>query len=442
MVKYRANIKKGDVKLKTFTEVLLNYFQKLKINLPKNIDIKNIQMDSKKVENGSLFIAINNGYNYIDEALKRGAELIICDKKSMVESEKIIEVLDSIKFLQEISTLYREKLNVKIIAVTGSEGKTTTKDLIHGVLSSKYRTQKTLGNYNNQIGLPFTLLQLKDEDEIAVLEMGMSNLGEIDLLSKIAKPNYAVITNIGDSHLEFLKNRDNVFKAKTEVLKYVDKKNVLVYGDDFYLQKLEVIKIGFEKNNNYIIKNSSEIYEGINFLLNEENYFVPLNGLYNVVNASFAIALGKIFKMSYNEILNALKNIKITSMRFEKIIKNDILFINDAYNASPVSMKMALKAFSSIPLEKRKIVVLGDALELGDKEIEYHVDILKEALKYEFNEVFIYGERMKKASEKLNNPKIIHFTKKEDIRDELNKTENVAVLLKGSRGMKLEEIIM
>ncbi|MGL4633068.1 MAG: UDP-N-acetylmuramoyl-tripeptide--D-alanyl-D-alanine ligase, partial [Cetobacterium sp.] len=355
--------------MKTFTEVLLNYFQKLKINLPKNIDIKNIQMDSKKVENGSLFIAINNGYNYIDEALKRGAELIICDKKSMVESEKIIEVLDSIKFLQEISTLYREKLNVKIIAVTGSEGKTTTKDLIHGVLSSKYRTQKTLGNYNNQIGLPFTLLQLKDEDEIAVLEMGMSNLGEIDLLSKIAKPNYVVITNIGDSHLEFLKNRDNVFKAKTEVLKYVDKKNVLVYGDDFYLEKLEVIKIGFEKNNNYIIKNSSEIYEGINFLLNEENYFVPLNGLYNVVNASFAIALGKIFKMSYIEILNALKNIKITSMRFEKIIKNDILFINDAYNASPVSMKMALKAFSSIPLEKRKIVVLGDALELGDKEI-------------------------------------------------------------------------
>ncbi|MGL5760471.1 MAG: UDP-N-acetylmuramoyl-tripeptide--D-alanyl-D-alanine ligase [Cetobacterium sp.] len=442
MVKYRANIKKGDVKLKTFTEVLLNYFQKLKINLPKNIDIKNIQMDSKKVENGSLFIAINNGYNYIDEALKRGAELIICDKKSMVESEKIIEVLDSIKFLQEISTLYREKLNVKIIAVTGSEGKTTTKDLIHGVLSSKYRTQKTLGNYNNQIGLPFTLLQLKDEDEIAVLEMGMSNLGEIDLLSKIAKPNYVVITNIGDSHLEFLKNRDNVFKAKTEVLKYVDKKNVLVYGDDFYLEKLEVIKIGFEKNNNYIIKNSSEIYEGINFLLNEENYFVPLNGLYNVVNASFAIALGKIFKMSYNEILNALKNIKITSMRFEKIIKNDILFINDAYNASPVSMKMALKAFSSIPLEKRKIVVLGDALELGDKEIEYHVDVLNEALKYKFDKVFVYGERMKKALEKLNNPKIIHFTKKEDIRDELNKISNIAVLLKGSRGMKLEEIIM
>ena len=442
MVKYRANIKKGDVKLKTFTEVLLNYFQKLNINLPKNLEIDNIQMDSKKVEKGSLFIAINNGYNYIDEALKKGAELIICDKSPTNESEKIIKVLNSIVFLQNIAKLYREKLCIKIIAVTGSEGKTTTKDLIHGVLSTKYKTQKTLGNYNNQIGLPFTLLQLKESDEIVVLEMGMSNLGEIDLLSKIAKPNYAVITNIGDSHLEFLKNRDNVFKAKTEVLNYVDKNNTLVYGDDFYLKNLEALKIGFENKNNYIINNFVESYEGVNFFLNDERYFVSLNGLHNVINASFAIALGKIFGMSYDEIKNALKNIKITSMRFEKIEKNKILFINDAYNASPVSMKMALNAFASLPLKKKKIVVLGDALELGDKEIEYHVDILKEALKYEFNEVFIYGERMKKASEKLNNPKIIHFTKKEDIRDELNKTENVAVLLKGSRGMKLEEIIM
>lgn len=442
MVKYRANIKKGDVKLKAFTEVLLNYFQKLNIRLPKDLKIDNIQMDSKKVEKGSLFIAINNGYKYIDEALKKGAELIICDKSSTNESEKIIKVLNSISFLQDIAKLYREKLCVKIIAVTGSEGKTTTKDLIHGVLSTKYKTQKTLGNYNNQIGLPFTLLQLKESDEIAVLEMGMSNLGEIDLLSKVAKPDYAVITNIGDSHLEFLKNRDNVFKAKTEVLNYVDKNNTLVYGDDFYLKNLEALKIGFENKNNYIINNYVEIYEGVNFSLNDERYFVPLNGLYNTVNASFAIALGKIFGMFYDEIQNALKNIKITSMRFEKIEKNKILFINDAYNASPVSMKMALNAFFSLPLKKKKIVVLGDALELGDKEIEYHIDILNEALKYEFDKIFIYGERMKKALEKLNNPKIIHFTKKENIRDELDKIGDVAVLLKGSRGMKLEEIIM
>lgn len=442
MVEYKANIKKGDIKLKTFAKVLLNYFQELNISLPRDLKIDNIQMDSKKVEKGSLFIAINNGHNYIDEALEKGAELVICDRSQKNGNEKIIKVLDTITFLQDIAKLYREKLGIKVIAVTGSEGKTTTKDLVHGILSTKYKVQKTLGNYNNQIGLPFTLLQLKDEDEIVVLEMGMSNLGEIDILSKVAKPDYAVITNIGDSHLEFLKNRDNVFKAKTEVLNYVDKNNVIVYGDDFYLKNLKALKIGFENKNNYVINNYDEIYEGVNFFLNDEKYFVPLNGVYNVVNASFAIVLGKIFEMSYDEIESALKNVKITSMRFEKIEKNKILFINDAYNASPVSMKMALNAFSSLPLDKKKVVVLGDALELGDREIEYHIDILNEVLKYKFDKVFIYGERMKKALEKLNNPEIIHFTKKEDIRDELNKIENVSVLLKGSRGMKLEEIIM
>lgn len=442
MVEYKANIKKGDIKLKTFAKVLLNYFQELNISLPRDLKIDNIQMDSKKVEKGSLFIAINNGHKYIDEALEKGAELVICDRSQKNGNEKIIKVLDTITFLQDIAKLYREKLGIKVIAVTGSEGKTTTKDLVHGILSTKYKVQKTLGNYNNQIGLPFTLLQLKDEDEIVVLEMGMSNLGEIDILSKVAKPDYAVITNIGDSHLEFLKNRDNVFKAKTEVLNYVDKNNVIVYGDDFYLKNLKALKIGFENKNNYVINNYDEIYEGVNFFLNDEKYFVPLNGVYNVVNASFAIVLGKIFEMSYDEIESALKNVKITSMRFEKIEKNKILFINDAYNASPVSMKMALNAFSSLPLDKKKVVVLGDALELGDREIEYHIDILNEVLKYKFDKVFIYGERMKKALEKLNNPEIIHFTKKEDIRDELNKIENVSVLLKGSRGMKLEEIIM
>lgn len=427
--------------MKIFTEILLNYFQKLNIILPKNIDIKNIQMDSKKVEKGSLFIAINSGYNYIAEALEKGAELVICDKKSVIRSEKIIEVLDSIKFLQEIAKLYREKLNIKIIAVTGSEGKTTTKDLIYGVLSTKYKTKKTMGNYNNQIGLPFTLLQLKEEDEVAVLEMGMSALGEIDLLSQIARPDYAVITNIGDSHLEFLKNRDNVFKAKTEILSYVNENNIVLYGDDPYFRNLKATKVGFENNNNYIINNFDEVYDGVRFFLNKEKYFVFLNGLYNVVNTSFAIVLGKMFKMSYDEIESALKNIKITSMRFEKIEKNKILFINDAYNASPVSMKMALNAFSSLPLNRKKIVVLGDVLELGDKETEYHVEILNEALKYNFDEVFIYGERMKQASEILKNSKITYFREKKDIKNKINKVENVSVLLKGSRGMKLEEII-
>ncbi|WP_052191758.1 UDP-N-acetylmuramoyl-tripeptide--D-alanyl-D-alanine ligase [Cetobacterium sp. ZWU0022] len=436
-------IKKGDVKVKVFTEVLINYFQKLNSKLIDNRFITDVQMDSKKVTKGSLFIAINNGNNYVSEALKNGAELVICDREiEELKYSNVIKVENSIQTLQELAKLYRKKLNLKVIAITGSEGKTTTKDLIHGILKKKYRVKKTLGNHNNHIGLPYTILQLSSEDEIAVLEMGMSDLGEIDLLSKIAQPDYAVITNIGDSHLEFLKNRDNVFKAKTELLKYVDTKRTLLYGDDPYFKTVEGIKVGFDKNNNYIINETKDLYEGMIFTLNEEKYFLPLNGLYNVINASFGIALGKMFNMSYTEIKEALECIEITGMRFEKIIKDGVLYINDAYNASPVSMKMALQAFSSLPLNKQKVVVLADALELGEKEIEYHIEVLSEALKHNFYRIFIYGERMKKASEILKNEAIESFDSKNEIKNAIQQIENVGVLLKGSRGMKLEEIII
>ncbi|MGL6206558.1 MAG: UDP-N-acetylmuramoyl-tripeptide--D-alanyl-D-alanine ligase, partial [Lactobacillus panisapium] len=287
--------------MKTFNEVLKKYFEELDIIISKDIYIEKIEMDSKRVKEKSLFIAINNGNNYIQEALDKGVEIVICDREvAEINNERVLKVNSSVEFLQELSKRYREKLNLKVIAITGSEGKTTTKDFIDGVLSQKYKTKKTLGNHNNHIGLPFTILQLKDCDEIAVLEMGMSNLGEIDLLSKIAKPDYAVITNIGDSHLEYLKNRDNVFKAKTELLKYVDSEKVLLFGDDPYFKNIESLKIGFNKENDYQITDVKECFEGVYFNLNKESYFIPLNGSYNAVNSSFAIVLGRIFNMSYS----------------------------------------------------------------------------------------------------------------------------------------------
>ncbi|MGL5702371.1 MAG: UDP-N-acetylmuramoyl-tripeptide--D-alanyl-D-alanine ligase [Cetobacterium sp.] len=436
-------IKKGDVKLKAFTEILISYFQEHKFNLSKDIFITDVQMDSKKVTKGSLFIAINNGNNYVGEALERGAEIVICDRDiKELNFSNVIKVENSIESLQNLAKLYRKKLKLKVIAITGSEGKTTTKDLIFGVLSKTYKVKKTLGNHNNHIGLPYTILQLKEEDEIAVLEMGMSGLGEIELLSQIAAPDYAVITNIGDSHLEFLINRDNVFKAKTELLKYVSPERTLLYGDDPYFKAVDGIKIGFENQNDYVINNEKDSYEGLSFNLNEDSYFIPLNGAYNTINASFGIVLGKILNIDYLEIKESLKDIEITGMRFQKIVKDKTLYINDAYNASPVSMKMALKAFASLPLERDKVVVLADALELGDKEIEYHKEILTEALKYKFYKILVYGERMKKASKILNDPKIIYFDDKMKIKDFIQNMENIGVLLKGSRGMKLEEIIM
>ena len=445
MVKYKTKSGKGVAKLRTFIKVLKEYFQQLNIKIPEDIIIDNIQMDSKKIIQNSLFIAINNGSNYIEEAILKGASLVITDRENLqFKDEKIIRVTNSIETLQNLAKLYRQNLNIKVIGITGSEGKTTTKDLVYGILSKSFNTKKTLGNFNNQIGLPFTILQLKEENEVAILEMGMSSLGEIDFLCQIAKPDYAIITNIGDSHLEYLINRDNVFKAKTELLKYVDKKNTFVFGDDEYLSKVDALKVGFSNKNNFIITEIDKKFEGSNFKLNNEKYYVPLNGDYNVINASFGIALGKSLGMEYGKIKEALENIEITAMRFEKIIKNERLYINDAYNASPVSMKVALNTFATLPLDKgfQKVVVLGDALELGEKAIEYHIDILNEALKYNFVKVLVFGDIMKKASSLIKNSRIEHFNTKKSLELELQSYKDVAILLKGSRGMKLEEIII
>ncbi|MGL5970592.1 MAG: UDP-N-acetylmuramoyl-tripeptide--D-alanyl-D-alanine ligase, partial [Cetobacterium sp.] len=265
--------------MKTFNQVLVDCLKNINITLPKDIFVENIQMDSKNVDKNSLFIAINNGNNYISEVLKKEVKLVIADRDvPELKNKNVIRVENSIKFLQNLAKMYREKLNVKVIAITGSEGKTTTKDLIAGVLSEKFEVLKTLGNHNNHIGLPFTILQIKDSHEIAVLEMGMSNLGEIDLLAKIAQPNYGVITNIGDSHLEFLKNRDNVFIAKTELLKYVKTDKTLLFGDDPYFKSVNGIKIGFNEENDYVLNNLKEEYEGVYFSLNKDEYFITLNG--------------------------------------------------------------------------------------------------------------------------------------------------------------------
>lgn len=416
--------------------------KKFNILEERNFQINSIKIDSSQIEENDVFIAINKGNDYIEDALLRGASLVIGDKvpEKFQANSKVVIVKNTVNTMQEIAKEYREKLNIKIIGITGSEGKTTTKDLVYSILNAKYKAIKTLGNFNNQIGMPYMILQIKEDDEIAVLELGMSQIGEIENLVNISKPNYGIITNIGDSHLEYLKNRDNVFKAKMELFEYISFENRIVYGDDPYLKKVRALKVGFDKENNYKLEILKREIEFTEFMLKGEIYKVPLNGDYNCLNASFAIAMGKLFGLTYEEIYGALEKSKITGMRFEKIEKNGILYINDAYNASPVSMKNALIAFDSFPTRKRKIVVLADALELGEKEIDYHKKILELALE-KFESILIYGERMEKASEIIKNSKIKIFKTKKEIKREIEKFNEVVVLLKGSRGMKLEDII-
>lgn len=408
----------------------------------ENVKIENIVMDSRDIIKNSLFFAINNGNSYIDKALEMGASLVIADNYEK-EDLRVIKVKNTIETMQKIANLYRKKLNLKVIGITGSNGKTTTKDILYSLLSTKYKCKKTLGNYNNHIGVPFTILGCQDEDEVLVLEMGMSSFGEIDKLCRISEPNYGIVTNIGDSHLEFLKTRANVAIAKLELAKYIDQNHLILFGDDFYLKDKSGIKVGTDKSNDFQIENIQIMENATKFDLNKESYEISLNGIHNVYNAAIGIAIAKLFGLKYEEIKVGLNNIKITSGRFEKIEVEDNIYINDAYNASPISTKYALETFGNLYNDRVKIVCLGDMLELGENEINFHAETIKKAKDINFDKIFLYGDRMKKALEGLGKfENVTHFQNKEEIKDKITEIKGKkAILLKGSRGMKMEEIL-
>ena len=434
--------------LKDFSEIL----KREKLNelmfeeFSKKVQIKNVVMDSRKVIKGSLFFAINNGNSYVKDVLDKGASLVIADNTD-IKDERVIKVTDTIATMQDLATKYRKKLDIQVVGITGSNGKTTTKDIVYSLLSTKAKTLKTEGNYNNHIGLPYTLLNVTDEEKFVVLEMGMSSLGEIKRLGEISGPNYAIITNIGDSHIEFLKTRDNVFKAKTELLEFVDKENTFVCGDDEYLGKLNVNKVGFNENNTYKIESYKFSNKDSKFILDGKEYEMPLLGKHNISNTAIAIELAKKIGLTDEEIQKSLKEVKISNMRFQEIkIGNDI-YINDAYNASPMSMKAAIDTLNEIYNDKYKIAILGDMLELGENEIDYHIDVLNYLLDKKIKLVYLYGERMKKAYDifmknRSEEYRFWYYPTKKGIVESLKniKMEKV-ILLKASRGIKLEEII-
>ena len=409
----------------------------------KILNIGNVQMNSRKIEKDDIFFALNSGKNYIPQVLEKGASLVICDDKKWEGHEKVVVVEDTLKAMQEIAKEYRKSLPVKIIGVVGSNGKTTTKDIVYSVLSSKYKCVKTEGNYNNHIGVPYTLLQIKENDEFAVVEMGMSSRGEIKFLCETALPDYGIITNIGDSHLEFLLNRENVFIEKSEIKNYVDKDRLIIFGDDFYLKNLNGIKVGFEKNNNFIIENYTETSDGVSFEIEKEKYNFEMNGKHNCINAAFGTVIGKIAGLSYEEIERGLENCKVTPMRFQKIEKNGIKYINDSYNASPVSMKYSLETLADAYEGISKIAVLADMGELGKDELKYHIEVLEYAVALDIEKIIVFGNIMKEAAEKIENrEKLIIAETKEEIKNIIRKDfADRVVLIKGSNFNHLWEIM-
>lgn len=453
------------------------FFEKNTDFKEKEINIERVCMNSQEVNKDDLFVAIRGGNNFVNEALEKGAT-VVYDKKDLEIEEKYRKkaflVNDSVEFLQEFAKKWRENLkDLKVIGITGSNGKTTVKDMIFQLMSTKYKGKKTEGNYNNHIGLPFTLLRAEESDEFIILEMGMSGFGEIDLLGKISKPNVGVITNIGESHLEFLKTKENVFKAKTELVPYV-KDALIINGDDFYLKNLKLDGINLVKalrlDKNQFQDKTRDFYygdikfdeSGTEFYLKyfgqkcgnvvEKNYKTNILGEHNILNLTMAIAVVKQFGMEDKNIEEAIKNIALTNMRFQIIEKGTTTYINDAYNASPMSVEKSLETFSKIYNDGNvKILVLADMLELGDRELELHKNIFNTLIKTRFDKLYLFGERMRSLYEKvqenldnenLKGKEIDYFTDKSEIKARIGEIlEKKVVLIKGSRGMKLEEVI-
>ncbi|MFV0937746.1 UDP-N-acetylmuramoyl-tripeptide--D-alanyl-D-alanine ligase [Bacillus thuringiensis] len=426
------------------------------------IEMQGVCIDSKKITKGNLFVPIirvKDGHDYVKEAMEKGAAASLW-KKSYGDPPKgipIIFVDDTLLALQKIARYYRKTSNVKVIGITGSNGKTMVKDIISTILSTTYRVHKTKGNLNSQIGLPLTILEMKQDTELLILEMGMSEAGQIRNLAQIAQPDVAIITMIGQSHLETLGSREEIAKAKFEIVDGLNDGGLFLYNGDEPLLSQNINMLGIEsksfggKYTNDLFPTNVQLDEyGVHFKLNHSKiqYDVPLHGKHNIFNTIVGIAVGQFYKVPIEKIQEALQQINITQMRFQFLTaKTGFTIINDAWNASPSSMKAAIETLQKLNAYKKKIIVIGDMLELGKKAETYHREIGKMLNEESIQYVFTYGELAKivaeEARKNYHTGKIKSFDNKAKIAEEVLKviTKKDVVLLKGSRGMALEEIV-
>ena len=343
-------------------------------------------------------------------------------------------------------------MNPKVIAVTGSNGKTTTKDMIESVLTTEFKVKKTQGNYNNEIGMPLTILDLDEDTEISILEMGMSGFHEIELLSSIAQPDIAVITNIGESHMQDLGSREGIAKAKSEITIGLKENGTFIYDGDEpllkphleQLNKAKLISVGLGNSNTLVCHVDDIETEGIAFTINDKSFTLPILGTHNMKNATIAIAIGHELGLSYETIKDNINHVKLTGMRMERHqTTNNVTVINDAYNASSTSMKAAIDTLSS--MEGRKILILADVLELGENSQSMHEEVGAYLNNKAIDVLYTYGDEARFIFNTGQNevPTAQHFDDKSELIKELKTIvkENDKILVKGSRGMKLEEVV-
>ena len=429
----------------------------------RDVMVVGVTNDTRKITDANLFVPLqgekSNGHDHVLQAFEQGASASFWEhnQPNPPEGAALIFVEDSLQALQQLAKAYLNELEAKVIGITGSNGKTTTKDMTASILGTKYRVHKTSGNYNNHIGLPLTVLSAPENTEMLILEMGMSSRGEISLLSRIGQPDAAIITNIGESHLLDLGSREGIADAKMEIVEGLKPEGVLIYNGDepLLINRIGEVasrKISFGRSitNDYYPADIQPGQDEMNFTIEKEgmhSFQLPVLGTHNVLNSLAAIAVGREMGISYEEIARGLRELKLTNMRMEVSFGvNGEKIINDAYNASPTSMKAAIELVKGMTDATKKILVLGDMLELGPEEAEYHYK-MGELITDEIDYVLAYGNLSVNLAEgakaNLGPERVFHFEDKEKLVHKLKElTEpHALVLVKASRGMRLEEVV-
>jgi len=423
-----------------------------------------VAIDSRDIKPNSIFLAIKgekfDGHDFVNEVLGKGVNAVIINECELHKfdnvNKTIITVENTIQALGDLAAAWRKKISAKVIGITGSNGKTTTKEILSTLLAEKFLVQATLGNNNNHIGVPLTILSCNEKHQILIAEVGTNHFGEIAYSAKILQPDFAVITNIGASHLEYLKNVQGVKKEKIALFDETSKNKGLVFLniDDPSLKSLKTKykNISFGFNSTADVKASIKSYSKAgNPILSVTNKKTsvecvsPLLGTHNAKDLTAAIVIAMSLGLTKKDILNGVKKIKPVKQRLNSKMFKNTLLIDDTYNANPQSMRAAFEAVKEVSAFKKKIAIIGDMFELGVESKKEHERLLSSIKKNKIDEVYLIGKAMKSLEKQLREAKVIckYFPTREKLAQFLERytLENSVVLIKGSRGMRMEEFV-
>lgn len=430
--------------------------------------VSSVAVDSRKVTEGSLFVALPgervDGHDFLKAAMDSGCTAALVSKKpegvlaeALQKGMALIRVTDTEKALMALAAWYLQQFDIIKVGVTGSVGKTSTKEMVYRILSQKYKTIRNLGNFNNNIGLPLTVFNVEEDTEAAVFEMGMDRLGEIHGLAEIVHPDVGIITTVGISHLERLGSRENIRKAKLEIVDFMDAGCTLIVNGDndmlasaVYEGPYHVMDIGLSGETLKLSAVTDRGTDGVDFTLSSDedswNFHVPLPGAHNAHNAALAIAAGFCFEITPEEAAAGLETLTETEKRLRVLELSGRTVIDDTYNASPESMKAGIDTLMALPAGK-KIAILGDMFELGEKEQEYHKEVGEYAFQKGVDVVLSVGQNARFISEGFKacggSAESCHYNTKEDLAKHLNAhlSGSDRILVKGSRGMAMEQVV-